>query len=694
MTKVGMIGAGFILNSHATAVKALPGVTLGMIADASLGRAEAAAARYGFAEAGGSIEAMAASDCEVVHILLPPAFHLDAAEQMVAAGKSVFLEKPMGLDSARCDALCAAAEAKGLRVGVNHNFLFGRTYEDLRARIHGGDIGRIDQVQLNWHYHLAQARYGPFDQWMLAEPGNVVFELLPHLSAFLIDLVGEPVLTSVVATSPITLPGGATVYRHWTISGTAGEAQILLSLSITDGHPERSVYVRGRGGVARLDFARDFGGISKTATDNPIFDAYGMAATTGKALVTQAKIDRRRRLKAALAKRPDANPFEETIFRSISRFYGGELDARHDGRNAAKVIRLCENIVAKAGLPKTTKTKAKAMKPVKPTVLIVGGTGFIGRKLVKKLVGEGVGVRVLTRGARGAAVLFEGLGVDLVEGSHGNPATAKAALEGIDTVYHLAKTEGKRWPDYLDGDIAPTRVLGEAAAAADVKRFIYTGTIDSYASASASAVIDNTTPVDRAITRRNHYARSKAACEALLSAIPGLPLVIMRPAIVIGEGAPPAHPGVANFLSETSVNYWGDGTNLLPLVLVDDVADALARARTADGIEGKSLLITSPPLLTAQDYVAELGKAMGTRIDAHPRPATRNWMADWVKEGAKNAVRHPNRRWPSLHDWACRSHKARYDASATETALGWSPAHDRETMIERGIVDAVRSYLV
>lgn len=689
-----MLGAGYILEAHATAVRALPGVELAMVADASFGRAEAAATKYGFAQAAGSIEAMAASDCDIVHILLPPALHIDAARQLVAAGKSVFLEKPMGLDGAECDALCALADSKGLRVGVNHNFLFGPTYERLRAQIEAGEIGQLDQLHAHWHFGLAQLRYGPFDNWMLADPRHIIFELLPHLGAFLVDLVGEPTVTHVSAANPITLPGGATAYRHWTITGFAGATAIVLSLSLTDGHPERTLYVRGRGGSARLDFGRDFGSLTKTATDNPIFDAFGVADTTGKALRAQATRDRRRRLRAALAKRPDANPFEESVFRSIEAFYAPGLDPRHDGRNGAKVIRLCENITAAEQLPTSSPKPAKTKKKAPtPTVLVVGGTGFIGRKLVQKLVAGGIGVRVLTRGARGAALLFEGLGVDLVEGSHGNPDTAKTALEGIDTVYHLAKAEGKRWQDYVDGDIAPTRVLGEAAAAAGVRRFIYTGTIDSYASADPRTTIDNATPVDPAIARRNLYARSKAACEALLAAIPGLRLVIVRPAIVIGEGAPPAHPGVARFPSETQVEYWGDGTNALPLVTVDDVAEALVLARTAEGIDGRALLVTSPPLLTAQDYVAELAHAMGTRIDATAQPPWRNWLADWVKEGAKNAVRHPNRRWPSLHDWQCRSHRSVYDARGTEVALGWTPVSDRAKMVRLGIVDAVEAFI-
>jgi nucleoside-diphosphate-sugar epimerase len=126
---------------------------------------------------------------------------------------------------------------------------------------------------------------------------------------------------------------------------------------------------------------------------------------------------------------------------------------------------------------------------VKPTVLVVGGTGFIGRRLVRTLVEGGHGVRVLTRNPRAAALELDGLPIELCAGSHGDPDCLKRALDGVDVVYHLAKCEGKRWQDYVDGDIQPTRALAEAAIAAGVKRFIYTGTIASYASGDARSTI-------------------------------------------------------------------------------------------------------------------------------------------------------------------------------------------------------------
>jgi len=314
---------------------------------------------------------------------------------------------------------------------------------------------------------------------------------------------------------------------------------------------------------------------------------------------------------------------------------------------------------------------------------------------VRMLVDRGHTVRVLSRNARAAAIELDGLPIEVLEGSHGDPNCVARALDGINVVYHLAKCDGKRWQDYLDGDIEPTRVLATAALQSGVERFIYTGTIASLATSNRRDLIDNNTPNDPLIARRGHYARSKAACETVLRAMQsehGLPLVILRPGIVIGVGTLPAHPGVGHFLSETRVDFWGDGTNPLPLVLVDDVADALVRALDAPGIDGQTLLLTGPPLLTAREYVDALSVHMRTRIDARPRAPWRNWLADMVKELAKNAVMHPNRRWPSLHDWQCHSNRARYDSRMTENVLGWTPVADRETMVGRGIADAVDWY--
>jgi len=698
--KVGMVGAGYILKSHAQAVAALEGTQLHAIADRSAQRAADAARQFGFTNALSSVDEIAASDCDVVHVLVPPFLHEEMAETLLNAGKSVFLEKPMGLSSEGCRHLGQLAESKGVRLGVNHNFLFLPGYELLRSAVRERELGRIDHVTCNWNLFLPQIRSGPFDAWMLSAPANLFFELGPHLAAFILDLLSDVTVSGAVAGNPVTLPSGLQAYRSWSGLGHDNSTSFALTVSVTPGQPDRLLRLRASGGSAQLDFGRDIFWIEKTSAANPILDAHrvakGIARTVGRA----ASRDRRRRILSALRKSPESSPYGESIFRSIARFYDAsrpDVDERQHWSFGAKVIQFCEEICASAGVGEPSARPVaigdEAKTPADPAkVLVVGATGFIGRRLVSKLLKKDVPVRVLSRSRNAAAIAFSGMPVEIVGGFHGDPEVAGRALEGIETVYHLAKCEGQKWDDYVHGDIEPTKVLAEQALAAGVKRFIYTGTIDSYDSARPGRRIEGETRLDPKISRRNLYARSKAACEAVLRKLSrdeGLPLIVMRPGIVIGGGADPAHVGVANFASESEVTYWGKGDNKLPLVLVDDVADALVRASEASDVIGRSFVVTSEPVLTAREYVAELALRSGVKIRGSERPAWRDWIVELVKEGAKHLVRHPNRRSSTLHDWQCRAQRSFYDSRETREALGWEPVSDRETLIELGIAGPV-----
>ncbi|WP_336969854.1 NAD(P)-dependent oxidoreductase [Sphingobium aromaticiconvertens] len=329
-------------------------------------------------------------------------------------------------------------------------------------------------------------------------------------------------------------------------------------------------------------------------------------------------------------------------------------------------------------------------------VLVIGGTGFVGQHLVARLAEGGHATRVLTRNPQAAQPALRCERVELVEGNYRDPATLDAALDGVEAVYHLAKGEGRSWQEYLDNDVQPARQVAEAALRRGVRRFIYVGSIDSYASARAVDRIDGSTALDPRIDRRNHYARSKAACERLLLAMAreqGLPLVILRLGIVIGAGSSPIHYGVGRFTAWNRLTYWGDGRHKLPFVLVEDAADALVRALDVPAIEERSFLITDTPLLSARDYVAAMQARSDGRICAAPRSIWRYWLADLARGIVKTAIRHPNRHLSSLHDWRCRSHRATYDATQSVAALGWRPAGTRQALIERGIYPAVEAML-
>jgi predicted dehydrogenase/nucleoside-diphosphate-sugar epimerase len=701
--KIGLLGAGYILDAHAKAIGSVDGVALHAVCDLSRPRAEKAARAHGIAHVLGSTAELAASDCDAVHVLLPPHLHASAARELLEAGKHVFLEKPMALRSDECRELAALARSRNLHLGVNHNFLFVPGYVRLRDALADGSLGTPDTVSVEWLFGLGLLQFGPFDNWILNSEGNVLFELGAHVAAFAMDLVGTPDTLLAQASHPIVLPGGQRVFRHWSAMGAKGSCALSMALSIAPGQQQRTVTLRGSAASARLDFAHDRFWIERTRDSNPLLDQFFVGRSAARQISADAWSNLVRYVRATLGGRPGTATFGESMANSVAAYYAGVRSGTQDKRLTAEfgadVIALCERFVAAAGAAPAAPPKALVTDDVPPvatpTVLVVGGTGFIGRRLVRALADRGLGVRVLSRGRTSARLALSGLPAEIVTGSHDDPATLATALEGIEVVYHLAKAEGKRWEDYVRHDIEPTRALAEAALRKGVRRFVYTGTIDSYASANAADTIDNATPLDPKIGSRNLYARSKAACEALLQRMhreQGLPLVILRPGIVIGAGSPPAHWGVGMFHSDTRADLWGDGTTKLPLVLVDDVADALARAADAPGIEGSTLLLTDAPLLSARDYVAEVSRASGAALAVRPMPIWRFFAIDAVKEALKKLIRHPNHRGASYHDWDCRSHRARYDSSGTTRALGWKPAGTREAVVEQGIVAAVRHY--
>ena len=700
--RVALLGAGYILESHAKALREIPSVELTTVCDVSAARAQQAATRFGIPTVLTSIDELLGSDCDVVHVLLPPHLHFDATSRLLEAGKSVFVEKPLTLDPQQCDALVALAKRTSLRLGVNHNFLFLPAYEQLRRDLHDGRLGVVDHLSVNWLYALPLIQFGPFNNWMLEAPGNIVFELGPHLAAFIVDLLGMPESLHVSAERPIDLPGPHRVYRHWSVTGHSGRVSWSLNLSLSPGQADRSVRIRGYASSAQCDLDRDVYLRQSARSSSALFDNVLSGMHTSRQWAAQTTGNLLRSVKGTLRQSSQSNPFLNSIGRSIATFYSSfddGIDSRLQGAFGADVIRLCQQIACAAALapnPSADRPMVQSRAPSRPAVLVVGGTGFIGKRLVKLLVDRGESVRVLTRSAAAAQLELDGLDVELCQGSHQDPVGLVTALDGIDTVYHLAKATGQRWSDYERNDIEPTQALAEASLKAGVKRFIYTGTIDSYDAAYASDTITSDTPLDARIAQRNHYARSKAACETLLMRMYrecGLPVVILRPGIVIGEGAPPAHWGVGMFHSDTQVDYWGDGHHPLPFVLVDDVADALVRAKLVKGIEGQAFLVTDAPLLSARQYVAALEKHAATKIQAKSSRIYALYAKDVIKEAAKHMIHHPNRRRPSHHDWACRALCARFDSAKTVRILGWTPTGTSDALVRQGIHRAVEHYM-
>jgi uncharacterized protein YbjT (DUF2867 family) len=107
-------------------------------------------------------------------------------------------------------------------------------------------------------------------------------------------------------------------------------------------------------------------------------------------------------------------------------------------------------------------------------ILLTGGTGFVGRALARQLVTAGHSVRILLRPSQRTPNLPKGVPLEVAVASLTDERGLRAALRGVDTIYHLAgaEHEGVR-ADLLNTDIKGTEILVRAATGARIRRIFF-----------------------------------------------------------------------------------------------------------------------------------------------------------------------------------------------------------------------------
>ncbi|MBK7643801.1 MAG: NAD-dependent epimerase/dehydratase family protein [Planctomycetes bacterium] len=697
--RVALVGAGMIAEYHLTILRTLPFVELVAIVDRDLERARRLAARHGVPHAFAELVELSELRIDVAHVLVPPDQHARLVRLLFDLSIGAYIEKPAALSSSEALELDRQARERELPLGAHHNNVFHPAFARLRARVEAGEIGRVEHVQSTWNLPLAQLDAGNFSHWMFRSPRNIVFEQAVHPLSQVHALLGRVKSSQAHALSTRELETGQLFVDRWSLSAVAERGTAQLFLGFGQGVPRSTIQVIGSDGSLEADLIHDTLSGEQKSSWLEFWNSYRASQGRADALRSDARRVLSSYLKFTLGIGPRRDAFWVGMHNAIHAFYNAlraGLPVPCDGERAAQVLEWCEAAAAPAPPQALREPPLPEPGPVRAgEVVLIGATGFIGKRTVEKLLEAGRAVTIVARRVSGlppriGEIVREGR-ARLFQAALDDAQGLARAFEGAEVVIQLATGGGDTWAEVESAMVKGSVRTAELALAARVKRFVYVSSIAALdTSASGGKALDDSLATDAQPEQRPLYSRGKIATEQALLELHktrGLPLTIVRPGIVIGAGTPMQHSGYGMWARDNHCIGWGEGAHALPLVWVDDVADALAKLATHPGysLDGKALNLCAQPSLCARDIVAELAKATGRPIAFHPRSLLLSWWMEIGKWLVKKAGRRAGVEFPSLHDLRCRALDVSFGCTLAREELGWKPVEGTQELLEKAI---------
>ena len=238
----------------------------------------------------------------------------------------------------------------------------------------------------------------------------------------------------------------------------------------------------------------------------------------------------------------------------------------------------------------------------KRTILVTGGTGFIGGRLVERLYLEhGAEVRVLVKNHGRAAARIGRLPIQLVGGEVNDEASVSNAMQGCDYVFHCAfGNEGGVKAQYRV-NVGGIQSILSAAKQHRPKRVVYISTMAVYGKSSAPTIHEQLPYGDTG----DSYGSSKRKAEEVArsySAQHKISLSMVQPAIVYGPYGGSWTLGPLGILRNQNLLLPREGQGTCNLVHVDDVIDAMLLCATHPAADGERFLINGDSITWREFY--------------------------------------------------------------------------------------------
>ena len=299
--------------------------------------------------------------------------------------------------------------------------------------------------------------------------------------------------------------------------------------------------------------------------------------------------------------------------------------------------------------------------------LVTGAGGFVGRRVVERLLGQGVVVRALVR--RGLVGTEARGRLERVRGDVTDPESLAAAVGGCDVVFHCA-WGGESLEDARRINVQGTVNVLEASARAGVQRVVHLSTMAVHGD-RLPPVLTEDHPLDFG---GDAYGVSKAEGERAALALGRehrIEVVALRPSLVYGPGAPFWLIGYFERTKREQVALVDGGRGLANLVFVEDLVDAMLAAADRPGVGGAACLISGPSPVTWAEYLGHFAAMCGKP----PPPSVPLWWARLEMQMLRvyGILTQRPRRIQGM-DVRLMSQHTEVSIAGAERVLGWRPA--------------------
>ncbi|HYP17895.1 MAG TPA: NAD-dependent epimerase/dehydratase family protein, partial [Opitutus sp.] len=256
---------------------------------------------------------------------------------------------------------------------------------------------------------------------------------------------------------------------------------------------------------------------------------------------------------------------------------------------------------------------------------MTGGTGFLGRRLVERLLGAGRAVAVL---GRTPAPDLEMRGVRFIRASLDDAAAVRVAGVGIETIFHVAARVGVWGPyeEFYRTNVLGTRALLEGARASGVRHFVHTSTPSVVYNGRDLAGADESLPLTTECPSPYPLTKAIAEREVLAADSDSLRTIALRPHLIWGVGDPHLVPRVLARARGGRLRIVGSGRNRVDMVHVENVVDAhllaeaalaaanpMGHAKRGAAVAGRAYFITNGVPVVLWEWINELLVGLGEK---------------------------------------------------------------------------------